>query len=308
VIVCAGCGTVLPPAAATGRPRRFCSTRCRVRAHRRRSGPPAAEWADDRAALYVGDAAEVLASMPRGSAHCLITSPPYWSARDYGGTPGQLGHEPTVGAYVSAVADVLDVAAPVLRRDATVWLVLGDAYSGTADASVSRSGRRDRAEVLPPRRSSTDVAPRGSLLGLPWRVGVELTGRGWILRNAITWWRRNDLPHPTRTRLDNRTETVLVLARRPGYYFDRDALGEHDSDVWDIPITPGYGGHPAPFPVELARRAVVAGCSPDGTVLDCFSGVATTGVAALAVGRRFVGVELHRGYAEAGARRLGLAP
>lgn len=305
MIVCEGCGGPLPPRAPTGRPRRFCTAPCRARTHRNRH--TRAAWSHDRAALYIGAAADVLATLPAASVHTVVTSPPYWSARDYGAEPGQLGHEPTVGAYVAALVAVLDEARRVLRPDGTLWLVLGDSYAGRADASVARSGRRDRAHVLPPRRSSTDLAPRGSLLGVPWRVAHALTDRRWILRNAITWVRPNDLPHPTRTRLDNRTETVFVLASQDRYRFDRAALGEHDSDVWTIPLTHAWEAHPAPFPVELARRAVVAGCPPGGTVLDPFAGSGTTGRAALDEGRRFVGIELHRPYAHAVARRLGLA-
>ena len=250
----------------------------------------------------------MLATLPAASVHATVTSPPYWAARDYGGEPGQLGVEASVGAYVDALVGVFDELARVLRPDGTCWVVLGDAYANFANAGeVNRSGRRDRARVLPPRRRSTDVAPRSSLLGVPWRTANALTARGWWLRNAIVWHRPNDLPHPTRARLDNRTEMIFLLTRAgAGYHFDRDALGEHTGDVWRLPITRARDGHPAGYPVELARRCIVAGCPPGGVVLDPFAGSGTTGVAALDTGRRFLGVELHAPYAEAAARRLGL--
>jgi DNA modification methylase len=242
----------------------------------------------------------VLRGFPAGSTHAVVTSPPYWAARDYGGQTGQLGHEVDVDGYVAALSAVDDELARVLR---------GDGYSGHADASRARSGRRDHAPILPPRRSSTATAtaPRSSLLGLPWRVAHALTGHGWLLRNAITWVRTNDLPHPTRTRLDNRTEMIFLLTRSRRYYFDRDSAGTGD-DVWTIPLTRAIDGHPAAYPVELARRAVAAGCPPGGTMLDPFTGSGTTGVAALASGRRFVGIELDPGYAAAAAERIGLRP
>lgn len=49
-------------------------------------------WHDAASALYVGDARDVLASMPDASADCLVISPPYWGKRDYG-VARQYGRE-----------------------------------------------------------------------------------------------------------------------------------------------------------------------------------------------------------------------
>jgi site-specific DNA-methyltransferase (cytosine-N4-specific) len=72
--------------------------------------------------------------------------------------------------------------------------------------------------------------------------------------------------------------------------------------VWRISTVPSPTGHPAAFPPEVARRAILAGSRPGQTVLDPFAGSGTTGVAALALGRRFVGVELSEAYAAARER------
>lgn len=162
MIHCQGCGDPLPAPATTGRPRRYCSTGCRVRAHRGRSGPARATWSNDRAALYVGDARTVLATLPPGSAHAVVTSPPYLGQRAYGTAPGETGTESTVAAYLDALAEVFDHLARVLRPDGTTWVNLADRYSGTANGgpSAHRSARRDRAPVLPARVGTTDTAPR----------------------------------------------------------------------------------------------------------------------------------------------------
>jgi len=52
-------------------------------------------WHDAASALYVGDARDVLASMPDGSADCIVTSPPYWGKRDYGVAPKPAASWPT---------------------------------------------------------------------------------------------------------------------------------------------------------------------------------------------------------------------
>ena len=58
------------------------------------------------------------------------------------------------------------------------------------------------------------------------------------------------------------------------------------------------------MPVGLAERCIKAGTRPGDIVLDPFSGNGTTGVAALNLGRRFVGIELIKKFAESSRERL----
>jgi DNA modification methylase len=74
--------------------------------------------------------------------------------------------------------------------------------------------------------------------------------------------------------------------------------------VWSIPTRPYRGPHFAAFPPEIPIRCIKAGCKPSGMVLDPFSGTGTTGLAALALGRRFTGIDLNPAFAEIAAERL----
>ena len=74
-------------------------------------------------------------------------------------------------------------------------------------------------------------------------------------------------------------------------------------DVWTIPTEPSTLEHYAAFPTELAKRCIIAGSRVGDVVLDPFAGTGTTGVVALEVGRRFVGIELNPKYAEMADRR-----
>ena len=80
--------------------------------------------------------------------------------------------------------------------------------------------------------------------------------------------------------------------------------GRNPGDVWSIPNRPYAGPHFAAFPIELPLRCIAAGCKPGGTVLDMFAGTATTGVAAVRLGRRFTGIELSAEFAALAADRL----
>ena len=66
--------------------------------------------------LFCGNAVDALKNVPDESVHCVITSPPYYSLRDYG-VDGQIGLEDTINEYVSSLCSVMDELYRVLRKD-----------------------------------------------------------------------------------------------------------------------------------------------------------------------------------------------
>lgn len=81
-------------------------------------------------------------------------------------------------------------------------------------------------------------------------------------------------------------------------------LGRNPGDVWRLPTRPYRGAHVAPWPIDLPLRAIAAGCPPAGLVLDPFSGAATTGLAALQLGRRYLGVDVNPAFHDEALIRL----
>lgn len=74
--------------------------------------------------------------------------------------------------------------------------------------------------------------------------------------------------------------------------------------VWSITQVANRTDHPCPFPLELAARPIRASCPPGGVVVDPFAGSCTVGVAALAHGRRFIGIEKNPAYIDDAIARL----
>ena len=62
--------------------------------------------------------------------------------------------------------------------------------------------------------------------------------------------------------------------------------------------------HPTQKPVTLLKELIVNSSLPGDVVLDPFMGAASTGVAALAAGRKFTGIEIDSGFFELGRDRL----
>ena len=89
--------------------------------------------------------------------------------------------------------------------------------------------------------------------------------------------------------------------RRPFLITDR----AHSTDIWAFDTVPPYPGkHPCEKPLPMLEHMITASTKPDWTVLDPFAGSGATLVAAKALGRKAIGVELEEKYCEIAARRL----
>lgn len=180
-------------------------------------------WSNRNVSLYLGDARRVLAEMPAGSVHCIVTSPPYYGLRDYGARD-QIGQEPTPDDYVEALRTVFAEARRALADDGTLWLNLGDGYAANSDGWARGNNYNQRQPSVRP-KSRQSVPPK-NLLGMPWRVAFALQADGWILRNAAVWQKPNGMPHPVKDRLACRYELIFLLAKQRHYWFDLDPIRE----------------------------------------------------------------------------------
>lgn len=266
-------------------------------------------YQDAAVSLLLGDASEQLRALPAKSVACVVSSPPYYSLRDYG-HDGQIGLEDTPDEYVARLVEVFREVHRVLCDDGTLWLNLGDSYysgKGAAHGVDGANGHR-RFGLRPLDRSGLGL-PRKSLVGIPWRVALALQEDGWTLRSDIAWERPAAQPEPTAKDRPWRTfEHIFLLAKGPRYFFDRGALCGSE-DVWRINPTPSRETqrHAAPFPLDLPRRCISAGCKPGGVVLDPFSGAGTTMLAARHLGHQAIGIDINAMYHDIALRRMANA-
>lgn len=107
----------------------------------------------------------------------------------------------------------------------------------------------------------------------------------------------------------------LYVFWKPGItVVDRDRIERHEwadwgsRGVWNIPSVRSNEDHEAQFPIELARRIIRLLSAPGDLVLDPFVGSGTTAVAAIEVGRRFLGFDSTTKYANMAARAVAKSP
>lgn len=254
--------------------------------------------------LLCGNAVDALKELKSESVNCIITSPPYYSLRNYG-VVGQIGLENTVEEYVNSIAEVMDEAYRILQKDGLMFLNLGDTYySGKGKSCGKDSKSHKRRFGLRPVDKSGGLGisiERKSIIGIPWRVAIEMMTRKWVLRAPIIWHRNKALPECVMDRPARSYEYIFMFAKNRKYYFDKNPLidKEVDEDVWTITPRPsGVEIETAPYPDELVERCIEIGCKKGGVVLDPFVGSGTTIDVALKKGCSAIGIDINRNFCE----------
>lgn len=147
-----------------------------------------------RPLFLCGNTFDVLSEFPDRSIDFCMTSPPYWGHRQYANDG--IGLETDYREYVANLADVFRELRRVLKDTASFWLNIGDSYQGKR------------------------------LLGIPWRVALEMTDKqGWILRNDVIWNKIKGGPDNSKDKLRNVHEYLFHFVKQPsGYFYDADAI------------------------------------------------------------------------------------
>ena len=193
---------------------------------------------DHRYTIIEGDCIEGMKTLPDGSVHTCVTSPPYWGLRDYG-HDDQIGAEKTPEEFVENMVDVFREVRRVLRDDGTVWLNLGDSYASNGcyiNAWLEKEHNKDKRHLHTNNheRYEDRKAFRGGsynikgkdLIGIPWRVAFALQADGWYLRQDIIWHKPNPMPESVIDRCTKAHEYIFLLSKSQKYYYDHLAIRE----------------------------------------------------------------------------------
>lgn len=132
--------------------------------------------------------------LKNNSIKCVITSPPYYKARNYGNTD-QIGLEETPEKYVESLVNVFEGLKTKITSDGNLFVNLGDKYDKNK-----------------------------SLMLIPTLFAIKMIENGWILRNKIIWYKPNHQPSPVKDRLTNTYEEIFHFTKQRKYYYDLDSI------------------------------------------------------------------------------------
>ena len=249
--------------------------------------------------LILGDCLEVMRGMPDKSVDAVITSPPYDELRDYNGYSFMF--EETAKEIKRVIAD----------GGIVVWVV-------------------------------GDSVVNGSETGTSFRQALFFKEIGFNIHDTMIYW-KNAFPFPDKTRYSQVFEYMFVLSNgkpkttniikvptnkenriksKSSSYRTKNGetlpmlyeVGKDDRNMENIWIYEvGYMkstdyldaySHPAIFPERLAKDHVLSWTTEGDTILDPFMGSGTTGVAAVQLGRNFIGIEIEPKYFEIAKKRI----
>ena len=272
----------------------------------------AAFHAIEQSILICGDATRAMNLLPSASVQTVLTSPPYWSLRDYH-VEDQIGCDDNLQAYINSIVTMFAALRRVLRDDGTVWLNIGDAFT-SGNRRYRAPDRKNPARAMGVRPPTPEGLKAKDLIGLPWRLAFALQHDGWWLRSEVIWHKTNAHPESVRDRPTKAHETIFLLSKSQDYHYDIHAVpgpgGRRLRTVWTIPTEPvkrsndHADDHPAMMPMSLAIRCLSITGTSNGIVLDPYAGAGTTLLAAEELGQRWVGVEIKSSFVDLIEQRL----
>jgi len=258
--------------------------------------------------LYCGDArrlSELAPELHGESVHLIVTSPPYWTLKEYRHRDGQLGFVSDYDEFLDALDQVWSHCKQLLVPGGRLICVVGD-------VCLSRRRNGGRHTVVPLHASIQERCRRLGFDNLAPIIWHKIANAVYEVANGSSFLGK---PYEPNAVVKNDIEFIL-MQRKPGGYRSPSlaarvlsVLSVENHQKWFQQIWAGLTGastrdHPAPFPLELAERLVRMFSFVGDTVLDPFMGTGTTNLAAARLGRSSVGVEIDPHYFEMARRRL----
>ena len=231
------------------------------------------------------------------SAHLILTSPPYWTLKEYRDTDGQLGH-------IQGYEEFLDQLDRVWRQAFAALIPGGRLVCVVGDVCLSRRRNGGRHTVVPLHSSIQERCRAIGYDNLAPIIWYKIANAKYEVEGGSGFLGK---PYEPNAVIKNDIEFILML-RKPGGYrtpsLTERVLSVISSDnyqQWFQQIWSGLTGastrnHPAPFPLELAVRLVRMFSFVGDTVVDPFMGTGTTNLAAATWGRNSIGLEIDAHY------------
>ena len=130
-----------------------------------------------------------------GKYRVIITCPPYYGQRYYGQALDEIGHEKNAETYVKELAKIFSICKDLLSDDGSLWLICGDT-------------RRNHGKLM-----------------IPHRLALKLVETGYIFRDDIIWYKKNDVSSSSKDNFTQSYEVILFLSKNRVRSKGNEAIG-----------------------------------------------------------------------------------
>lgn len=253
-------------------------------------------YADNGFILYEGDCVEMMQSIKTTNVRVdlSVTSPPYNIGKEY--------EKPmSVQEYIGWCSKWMGLIHDITNRFGAFWLNVG--YLEVPDKGL----------CVPIPYLLWDKSLFYLLQEIVWHYGAGVAATTRLSPRNEKWLFYVRDPEEYTFNLDDiRDPNVKYPNQKKNGKFRCNPLGKNPSDVWEFPkVTTGENrssqertGHPAQFPLGVVERVILASSDPGSVILDPFAGSCSAGVAAVGLGRVFIGFEIRKDYCELATKRF----
>lgn len=254
---------------------------------------PCSPWLDS---VLCGDNVQILSGLPSESIDLVVTSPPYDNLRTYG------GHTWDFEGVASELTRVLKPGGVI------VWVVADATVKGSETLTSMRQAIHFKdacgLHVHDTMIYKTNKPPQNGNRYEPCWEYMFVFSKG-----APAKWtaqREKTIAPGASNKGGMRAKNGEIKVRT---YNNRTGETKVRENIWYLPRSPHSDGHerhghPATFPLELAKLHILSWSNEGDVVLDPFAGSGTTCLAAMRTGRRYVGIEINPEYVEICKRRI----
>lgn len=248
----------------------------------------------------------LLGDLAPGSIHLVLTSPPYWTLKQYRHSAGQLGAVSDYETFLCELDRVWKHCFEALVPGGRLICVVGD-------VCLSRRKNDGRHTVVPLHASIQEHCRRIGFDNLAPIIWHKIANAAYEVESGSAGFLGK--PYEPNAVIKNDIEFIL-MERKPGGYRKPSVpvrvlsvISSENYQRWFQQIWTGLTGastreHPAPYPIELAERLIRMFSFVGDTVLDPFMGTGTTNVAAARSGRNSIGCEIDEHYFDLAERRI----
>lgn len=243
--------------------------------------------------VIIGDAKDVLRSVPASSIDMVVTSPPYFGLKEY---EDELGiNTENLKHYLDDLKDIFTECFRVLKDGRFICIVIGQYTS------------EENSHFIP-----AHVAHILEEIGFNYKrehIWVKPLGIQGIWNRGTTSFLQK--PYPRNTMINIHHEHILIYQKgdKPTIFYGRNPLTEEEVkqycwSVWELPVS-DIKDHPAPYPEVIPFRLIKMYSYEGEVVLDPFLGSGTTVKVAKKLKRRSIGIEVSPEYLDVIKRSIG---
>ena len=237
-----------------------------------------------------------MSEIPSSSVNLIVTSPPYWTLKDYE-NEDQIGlGSSSYEYYLSELNKVWKECIRVLAPDGKICInIMPFLLTGKA----ARFKRRETRLVLGDIERFMDSTKE------MYQFGLYI----WDKRKIARFSSFGSYPYPPNLFSTYPYEWITVFSKqgkRPKVakeIKEKSKLTTKEwqdwaiNSIWEMqPASAKREKHPAPFPDEMPKRLIKLHSFYGDTVLDPFLGTGTTAKVAIELGRKAIGYELNKEY------------